>query len=120
MSVWAHLILGNKAVGLDGLLPLQEDHVIQRGEGERLRRYASRNCEKLSEQTFVREIEALIPQRASPVNITEMNVRVAQNNVPHETLRQPESGRHRTSDKDNLIYELHQLCNHNTDMRRKI
>ena len=33
VSRWAHLILGDEAVWLNRLLPLQEDHVIQRGEG---------------------------------------------------------------------------------------
>lgn len=56
-----HLVLSNQTVGLHRFLPLQEDHVIQRGEGERLWCYTSGNCGKLSEQTFVREIEVLIP-----------------------------------------------------------
>lgn len=49
----SHLILGNKTVWLHRLLPLQEDHVIQWGEGERLWCYAPGNYKKLTGQTFV-------------------------------------------------------------------
>lgn len=88
-SHWTHLILANKTIGLDGLLPLQEDHVIQRGKGEWLWCYASGNYEKLREQTFVGEMEELIPHWA--VNLTEVNVTVDENNPPGETLREQQA-----------------------------
>ena len=49
----AYLVLGDEAIGLHWLLPLQEDHVIERSEGQRLRRDASGNCQESTEQTFV-------------------------------------------------------------------
>lgn len=39
-----HLILGDQPVGLHGLLPLEEDHVVQRGEGQRLWSDATGDC----------------------------------------------------------------------------
>lgn len=39
----SYLILCDETIGLDWLLPLEEDHVIQRGEGQGLRSNASRN-----------------------------------------------------------------------------
>lgn len=32
----SYLVLRDEAVGLDGLLPLEEDHVVERGEGQGL------------------------------------------------------------------------------------
>lgn len=47
-----HLVLGDQPIGLHGLLPLQEDHVVQRGEGEGLRSDAARNCSGREKQAF--------------------------------------------------------------------
>lgn len=49
-----HLVLGDQPVGLHGLLPLQEDHVIQRGEGEGLRSDAAGNCSGREKQAFTK------------------------------------------------------------------
>lgn len=40
----SHLVLRDEAVGLHGLFPLEEDHVVERGEGQGLRSDAARNC----------------------------------------------------------------------------
>lgn len=40
-----HLILSDKAIGFLGLLPLEEDHVLQWREGQGLRRNPARHCE---------------------------------------------------------------------------
>lgn len=40
----SYLILCDETIWLYWLLPLEEDHVIERGEGEGLRSDASRNC----------------------------------------------------------------------------
>lgn len=32
----SYLVLRDEAIGLDGLLPLEEDHVVERGEGQGL------------------------------------------------------------------------------------
>lgn len=54
-----HLILSDEAIGLLGLLPLEEDHVLQRSEGQGLSRDPARHCE--GEVTRGREKQALEP-----------------------------------------------------------
>lgn len=117
---WTYLILSNKAIWLNRLLPLEEDHVIKWGEGEWLRCNASGNYKKLSEQTFVSKSEVLIPQWATSVNTTEINAAEAQNNEPHEPSQTDGASRRTSIDEGNFIYELHQLCNCNADKRKDI
>lgn len=46
----AYLVLRDETVGLHGLLPLKEDHVIERGEGQWLRSDAAGNYSRRKEK----------------------------------------------------------------------
>lgn len=55
-----HLILRDEPVGLHRLLPLQEDHVIERGERQRLRSNATRNCSRRGKKEPFAETNTLL------------------------------------------------------------
>ena len=50
-----HLILRDETIGFHWLLPLEEDHVIQRGEGQGLWSDATRNYKRREKQPFLKQ-----------------------------------------------------------------
>ena len=61
-----HLILSDEAIGFLGLLPLEEDHVLQRSEGQGLSRNPARHCE--GKMTRGREKQALEPDSSLAIS----------------------------------------------------
>lgn len=51
----SHLVLRDETVGLHGLLPLEEDHVIEWGEGQGLRSDAARNYSRREKQPSLKQ-----------------------------------------------------------------
>lgn len=51
----SYLVLRDETVGLDGLLPLEEDHVIERGEGQGLWSDAARNYSRREKQPSLKQ-----------------------------------------------------------------
>lgn len=51
----SYLVLRDQTIGLYGLLPLEEDHVIERGEGQGLRSDAARNCSRREKQLSLKQ-----------------------------------------------------------------
>lgn len=50
-----YLILRDEPIGLHRLLPLQEDHIIKRGEGQRLGSDAAGNCNRREKQPLLKQ-----------------------------------------------------------------
>lgn len=57
-----YLVLRDEAIGLHGLLPLEEDHVIERGEGQGLWSDAAGNCSRGEKTAFSETNTRLRPQ----------------------------------------------------------
>lgn len=51
----SYLVLCDQPIGLYGLLPLEEDHVIERGEGQGLRSDAARNYSRREKQPSLKQ-----------------------------------------------------------------
>lgn len=51
----SYLVLCDETVGLHRLLPLKEDHVIERGEGQGLRSNATRNYSGREKQASLKQ-----------------------------------------------------------------